>query len=119
MPTLFLGILLGTFCRIDEVEITGRRSRRPTKALASTGRNVTGTTIALKGVMTKTKAPLTVPMTSRHARLARHVLRQALYDVTKRMQVDIDNLRPWAIIAGIPQSSLEKRFLCASRQVVR
>jgi hypothetical protein len=69
--------------------------------------------------MTKTKAPLSVPMTSRHARLARHVLKQALHDVTKRMPVDIDNLRPWAIIAGIPQSSLEKRFRCASRQVVR
>jgi hypothetical protein len=37
MPTLFLGIQLGTFCRIGEVEITGRRSRRLPKALASAG----------------------------------------------------------------------------------
>jgi hypothetical protein len=37
-------------------------------------------------------------------------VKQALEDCANRMPVNIDNLRPWALIAGIPESSLEKRL---------
>jgi len=68
----------------------------------------------MTNTVTKTKTPLSGLMASRHARLARHVLKQALRDVRNRMQVDIDSLRPWAFLAGIPQSSLEKSFRSAA-----
>jgi hypothetical protein len=63
--------------------------------------------------MTKTattKTPSYVPRPSACSRLALHVLKQALDDVSNRRRVNIEDLKPWAFIAGIPQKSLEISF---------
>jgi hypothetical protein len=45
-----------------------------------------------------------------YTRLALHVLKQAFVDVSNRRRVNIEDLRPWAFIAGISQRSLEESF---------
>jgi hypothetical protein len=47
---------------------------------------------------------------SGYTRLALHVLKQAFVDVSNRRRVNIEDLRPWAFIAGISQRSLEESF---------
>ena len=61
------------------------------------------------------------PDMDRHVRLALHVLRQALDDAAKGMAVSVDALRPWALIAGVSHSSVEKqlRSICAVRRKAR
>lgn len=66
--------------------------------------------------MTKTDMTTTPSRPSRankpagYTRLALHVLKQAFVDVSNRRRVNIEDLRPWAFIAGIPQRSLEESF---------
>ena len=61
-----------------------------------------------KTAMTKTHSQVSGP--SGYVRLAIHVLKQALDDASNRRRVNIEDLRPWAFIAGISQRSLEKSF---------
>jgi hypothetical protein len=54
--------------------------------------------------------PSRVNQPSGYTRLALHVLKQAVVDVSNRRRVNIEDLRPWAFIAGISQKSLEESF---------
>jgi hypothetical protein len=65
--------------------------------------------------MTRTDMTTTPNQLSRvnepgYTRLALHVLKQAFVDVSNRRRVNIEDLRPWAFIAGISQRSLEESF---------
>lgn len=49
-----------------------------------------------------------------NARLAFHVIRQALKDAARSVPVNINDIRPWAFMAGIPQRHLDKSFRIAA-----
>ena len=48
-----------------------------------------------------------------YARLAFHVVQQALTDAAENIPVNIDDLKPWAIVAGLPQRTLRRKLACA------
>ena len=50
-----------------------------------------------------------------YARLAFHVVQQALTDAAENMPVNIDDLEPWALVAGLPQRALRRKLACARR----
>jgi len=47
--------------------------------------------------------------------LAFHVVQQALTDAAENMPVNIEDLKPWAIVAGLPQRILRRKLACARR----
>lgn len=50
-----------------------------------------------------------------YVRLAFHVVQQALTDAAENMPVDIEDLKPWAYVAGLPQRALRRKLACARR----
>jgi hypothetical protein len=48
-----------------------------------------------------------------YARLAFHVVQQALTDAAENMPVNIDDLEPWAMVAGLPRRTLRRKLACA------
>jgi hypothetical protein len=62
------------------------------------------------------------PRVSRHdpyVRLAFRVVQQALIDAAENMPVDIESLKPWALVAGLPRRVLERRLARAAGFMAR